>query len=234
MYHFSIRQNNLEPNAFGLDNIELKDGVFGKPLYELTGAEIEDIRNRLILERKRIVLYTVAVPYDRIELYREVFRKAMLLRIEHIKICLCTLADTGEETIQNLRAVLSHAEACGIPILFEPREKHPLFTYEWYGKIRTEWTGIVFDPLEYVKKKENPFLKVLYKNKYRHDVKVLRIHDGLYEGGVPTLPERGNGEIKECTSALLAFGFDGYFSLREYGVDLQEAYRAFLHMLTQM
>ena len=234
MYRFSIPQRELEENAFGIDNIELKDGAFGKLLCEMTPAEIEEVRNRLILGRKRIVLYTVTVPYDRLDLYREIFRKAMLLRIEHIKICLCVLTDTSEKTLESLKTIASYAEACSIPVLFEPRAKYPLFTYEWYGKYRTDWTGIVFDPLECVKEDKNPFLTVLYKNKYRHDVKFLRIHDGLYGGGEPTLPEMGNAEIKECTSALLAFGFDGYFSLREYGVDQKACLDAFLQMLTRM
>ncbi len=234
MYRFSIRQKDLGKNEFGIDNIELKDGVVGKPLYEMTPAEIEEVRNCLILNRKRIVLYTVAVTYDRLDLYKKIFRNAMLLRIENIKISLCVLSDTDEKTLENIKAIASYAEACSIPVLFEPRAKYPLFTYEWYGKYRTDWTGIVFDPLECVKENKNPFLTVLYKNKYRHDVKFLRIHDGLYGGGEPTLPELGNAEIKECTSALLAFGFDGYFSLWEYGVDQKECLDAFLGMLTRM
>lgn len=234
MYRFSIRQNGLDNNEFGIENLELKDGAFGKLLCELTPNEIEDIRNHLILSRKRIVLYTVTVPYDRLDLYREIFRRAMLLRIEYIKICLCVLKDNSEETLANLKKIASYAEASGIPVLFEPRAKYPLFSYEWYGRYKNDYTGIVFDPLEYVKAGQNPFLTVLYKNKYRHDVKFLRIHDGLYGSGEPTLPELGNGEIKECASALLAFGFDGYFSLREYGVDLKECYEAFLGTLTRL
>ncbi len=60
MFKYSIALQNKDEETYGIDNLELCDGVFGKPLYLLSWEEIEEIRNALIAKRQRIVLLILA------------------------------------------------------------------------------------------------------------------------------------------------------------------------------
>ncbi|MEG2939512.1 MAG: hypothetical protein RR829_04725, partial [Oscillospiraceae bacterium] len=148
----------------------------------------------------------------------------------------CTLECGHKTRIEQLREVVSIAEAFNIRVLFEGGGKYAFFDDEFYDSVKTDGTGLIFSPLRYVKEGKNPFLQVMYKSKCRDDIRVLRVNDGLYTGGVPTMIEEGNGEIKECASALLARGFDGYFSFKPYlpGVSVDAIVERFLTTLKEM
>ena len=121
-------------------------------------------------------------------------------------------------------------------MLLEGGGKHAFFDAACYRAIRGDNTGLIFNPLHYVEEGRNPFLSVMYKSKCRDDIRVLRVNDGLYEGGVPVMIEEGNAEIKECASSLLARGFDGYFSFRSYlpDVPVSQIIKRFLQTLCEM
>ena len=76
--------------------------------------------------------------------------------------------------------------------------------------------GLIFNPLEYAALKKHPFFHVFYNSKLKSQIKFLRVNDGLFVDGSPTLPGEGNAELKELTSALLARSFKGYFSFESY------------------
>lgn len=236
MFRFSMYlKQGMEP-CNNISDIEIKDGYFGASLCELTPNQLEDIREQLIHKMQRIVIYTLKMPLFETDQYIRAFRAAALLRIENIKICLCTLEGGREERIEELRGIIKIAEAFNLHVLFEGGGKHAFFDADFYKKIRAEKTGIIFNPLHYVKEGRNPFLNVMYRSKCRDDIRVLRINDGIYDGGVPTMIEKGNAEVKECVSALLSRGFDGYFSFKPYleDVPVEDVIAGFLNMLCKM
>ncbi len=216
MYHFSICPPKESAPTYGIANLELKDGCFGLPLSQLSGKRLELIRNKLIADRKRIVLYTLSMPLSEYESYLSAFRAAHLLRIEAVKLCLCTLREADGNTFRQLSRILELAEDSGIRVLWEPKAEYDFFTPESYKAVRTDWTGLIFNPAEFAKQRKKPFLDVLYKSKWKHDIAMIRINDWANEGSSPVLPGQGNAELKECVSALLAQNFDGYFSLIPY------------------
>lgn len=236
MVHFSMFLKQGMLPCKNISNIELKDGYFGTTLSELTANQLEDIRVNLIHKMQRIVIYTLKMPLCETEQYISAFRAAAFLRIENIKIALCTLEGGCEERIEELREVIKIAEAFNLHVLFEGGGKYAYFDALFYKKIKTMYTGLIFNPLRYVKEGRNPFLNVMYRSKCRDDIRVLRINDGLYDGGVPTMIEKGNAEVKECASALLARGFDGYFSFKPYlkDVPVEEIVERFLNTLCEM
>jgi len=214
MYQYSMQIASLDMDSFGISNIELVDGCFGTLLAELSGDQIEDIRLELIRSLRRIVLYTVSTPVSETAWYRHIFQNASMLGITHLKIDLSALStDTG------LAEVLRMAESYGIYVVFEPSVDHPIFTEEFYLSIRTEFTKIIYDPTAFVRYGKKPFLDVLYKCKWKDDVFFLRITDALFDSTRSVALEHGNGEIKECTSTLLARSFGGFFSFVPYRTD---------------
>jgi hypothetical protein len=90
----------------------------------------------------------------------------------------------------------------------------------FYRQIKSDNTGVIFNPLEYCRMKSHPFFHEFYNSKLKKEIKFLRINDGLFRDGSPSLPCEGNGEIKEMVSILLSMGFKGYFSLSPYFQDM--------------
>lgn len=233
MVQVSVRVPRIGPAPCGIKNIELKDGAFGKPLAELSPSALENMRCALIDHLERIVLYTVNTPLAEVEAYKKIFRNASFLGITHLKICLCTVNEG--KNLAALSEPLRMAEAYGIKLVFEPGGKYAFFDEAMYASVRTPDTGIIFNPYRYVCVQKNPFLKVLYKSKWKDEIAFLRVTDGLYDSGEPCPIETGNGEIKECVSILLARSFQGYFSFVPYlEAPIEETISRFQAMLTAL
>lgn len=205
MYNYSIELKDLNENNYGINNIELTDGVFGKELADMTGNEVEDIRRNLIETRRKIVLYTVKTPLSDYDRFVLIFRKAHLLNIDNIRLTSDITDEFGE--------IAELARAMDIKVIFDIT---PEFGFDDYKKIRTKHTGILYDPCAFLKAELNPFLKVLTKSKVKDDIVFLRFNDGLMITAEPTLPEEGNAEVKECASNLIARSYSGYFSITDY------------------
>ena len=236
MYRFSVELRAGEAPYSGIPNLEIADGFFGAPLAEMTPDQLEDVREELIGTMQRIVLYTLSIPFSDKAAYLRAFRACALLHVEYVKLDLAALRDVSEQTLEQLREVIAMAAALDLQVVFEPGGACACFDAACYGRLRADNTGLIFNPAAYVQEGRNPFLQVMYKNKYRNDIRMLRVNDALYDGAKPVLPGHGNAEVKECASALLARGFDGYFSLAAYLPDdaQQEVTEHFLQMLCEM
>ena len=234
MYNFSIEVCKNNCDNFGIKNLELCDGYFGAPLADMSPAQLEDARVSLIKSLSRVVLYTAQTPVSQYESYVKFFRNAHLIGAENVKLAYSAVEGAGEDEI---RRVIAIAEAFSIKVLFElEAENIEKFGFEQYAAVRSDATGLIFNPNEFVKLHKNPFLSVLYKTKYKDDVVILRVCDMLYDSCHPALPEKGNSEIKECASSLLSRSFKGYFSFGKYGEDISvsEVIDAFANALCNM
>ncbi len=234
MYRFSIALANQNDERHGISNLELTDGCFGAPLWELSPEQLEEIRDRLIYELSRVVLYTVSLPVREQEKYVRLLRAAHLLNVENLHLTYAAVEGASQEEIQ---AVIRMAEAFSIRVLFCIEAAHiEQFDFEAYRALRGENTGLIFDPSEFVRLHKCPFLSVLYKLKFKDDIVFLRVNDMLYDSLTPMLPEHGNSEIKECASNLLVRSFSGYFSFAKYGdeIDLSEVISAFCSALCNL
>jgi len=229
MFKYSIALNNLDAETYGIDNLELCDGVFGKPLHLLTGAETEEIRNRLIEKRQRIVLYTLDMPLSGLSEYADFFRRAHLLYIENVKLATAFAPEDSE----NLSQVIDMARGMGIRLLFEPTLENGL-SLEAYKTFRTAATGLVLSPVEFARQGKMPFRSVFYKSKVHGDVVFVRMQDGIM--GTDTLVplEEGNSEVKECLSLLLARSYDGYISVSDYCGNMEDTLRRLAEMLMRI
>ena len=209
-------------DTLGIKNIEIDKTCFGKALEEMTGADIVSAREILVDNLERIVLY-IAEGGLSDKACEELFVNAKALNVENISFK--AAPESGWEYAKKL------ARACGVVLLFET---YAGFDFEEYASLRDEYTGIIYNPLEYVKQGKGAYFAAFYKNKYKDDVKILRINDGLIANGKPCLPEHGNAEVRECVSTLLSRIYDGYFSVcavdGELSGALSETKRIFLEV----
>lgn len=221
-------------NKFLINNVEINDYIDGKNITELNGCEIEKIRNLLIQYNKKIVLLNCSTDINDYEYYKTAFRNAHMLGVENIKIGFCLNCDSCSDSnnnknhknsfhemlADNLKKIIRLGESYGIGVLIENNSALN-FTHDVeFTRICKDFElnniYLIFNPLEYVRLKEHPFFHIFYNSKLKNNILFLRVNDGLYIDGSPTLPGEGNGEIKEMTSAILARGFKGYFSFTPY------------------
>ncbi len=195
-----------------INNIELSD-IEGKSLEQCSGNEIEDIRNALIDSNKTIVLLNTSLPMTDAAAFNELFRKAHLLHVQNIRICL-----SGQD-VTDIDTILRMAVLWNIGIVFE--NHHTSFFKDnesmtaFLGSM-PEHAALIFNPMEFVALQKHPFFHVFYSSKLKNRVRFLRLNDSLYSTGESMPLAGGNGEIKELISILLSRSFEGYFSITPY------------------
>lgn len=233
MYRFSIAVDWKNPECHGITNLELTDGCFGAPLWQMDGNAIEDVRCALIRSLRRVALYVTDLHVSEYEKYVAFFRNAHMIQAENVLMTYDAIKGADDAAI---RKVLRVAEAFSVRVLFRIEAAHvEEFGFERYGALRSEGTGLFYDPCEFVKQGIQPFRGVLYKNRYKDDVVFLRVGDMLFDSHEPTALEKGHAQIKECASVLLIRSWKGYFSFAEYGgFAPKETIPAFCTALTEM
>ncbi len=200
MHKLSVYKSSLN-EKYDIKNIEIDEKYFGCALEDMTGADITDAREALIDALERVVLYTSEGGMDD-EKCEALFVNARLLNVEFVSMK--KAPKSGWEFAKKV------ARACKIMLLFET---YTGYDFEEYAALRDDNTGIIYNPYEYVKGGKGAYFAALYKNKFKNDVKILRINDGVIESGEAVLPEHGNGEVRECVSTLLSRIYSGYFSV---------------------
>ena len=99
MYRFSIASNKPR---YGISNLELADGCFGFPLCDMNGAQVEAIRNDLIHQLARVVLYSVEMPVTETERYIRFFRNVHLIQAENVLLTDSAIANATDSDIQSI------------------------------------------------------------------------------------------------------------------------------------
>ncbi len=226
MFKYSIAMKSMDDETYGISNLEVSDGIFGKPLYLLNGEETEEIRNLLITRRQKIVLYSVDMPLANQADYVKFFRRAHLLAIPYVKLT----TPFGAEDKENLDAVIDIARGMGIRLLFEPTAENEM-TFDSYREMRTPDTGMYLNPMEFVRQGKMPFRGNFYKAKVKDDVCFVRMIDGIMGTDTVVPLEEGNSEVKECLSVILARSFDGYLSIGRDYADMDDHFARLAKML---
>lgn len=230
MYNFSILvddgvagdlQSKIEIcSRLMIGNIEIYDSLYGSCIADCSGDQIENVRNLFIRNNKKIVLLNCSANVTDQEFYRRTFRKAHLLGIENIRVPTGKNDKPDAAFTQGLKSICEIGASYGIGILLENNSCSFLSTErdvsQFYEKVKNQYTGLIFNPLEYVRLKRHPFFHMFYNSRLKNDIKFLRVNDGLFSDGSPALPARGNAEIKELASILLSRSFKGYFSFCPY------------------
>lgn len=101
--------------------------------------------------------------------------------------------------------------AAGVPVLIENCGAPSSLYERMYAKY-PDAPGFAFNPGAFAAEGENPFLKVFYHGLLRKKMQLLYMEDRTRDGR-PTLPGRGNGEVKEILSMLRCRSFDGTVTL---------------------
>ena len=197
--------------TLGIKNIEIDKTYFGKGIEAMSGAELVAARESLIDNCECIILYTADAGMSDKEC-EELFVNARVLNIENISFK--GVPASGWDYAKKL------SRACNITLLFETYQG---YDFAEYASLRDENTGIIYNPLEYVKEGRGAYFAALYKNKFKDDVKILRINDGVIGADKPCLPEHGNAEVRECVSTLLSRCYEGWFSICAVDGDLSGA-----------
>lgn len=207
-------------DGFRMNNMEINDCIEGRKIVDMNGEELEEIRNILIDNNKKIVLMCCSEPVTNTGYYKALLRKAHMLKVENLKVCMEFKLPDEENPAAHLKNICRVGKSYGIGVLVENHSNTCLATdkqmAEVYKAIKQENTGIIFNPLEYAKEKKHPFFHEFYNSKMKNEVRFLRVTDGLFVDGSPTMPGEGNAEIKELASILLARGYRGYFSFVPY------------------
>ena len=188
-------------DTLGIRNIEIDNTYFGKGIEAMSGAELVAARESLIDGFEYIVLYTAEAGMSDKEC-EELFVNARALNVENISFK--GAPASGWDYAKKL------SRACNITLLFETYQG---YDFAEYAALRDENTGIIYNPLEYVKEGRGAYFAALYKNKFKDDVKILRINDGVIGEDKACLPEHGNAEVRECVSTLLSRCYEGWFSI---------------------
>lgn len=236
MYNFSIFvDDSIAPDLAGkiqlcgrlqLGNMEIGDKLEGQYIADMNGRQLEALRGQLIWNNKKLVLMNLTRPVSELEYYKRLFRKASILGVEYVNLVIGNEETDNESFIRDFAALCKTAEAYGLFLLIENRADGFLSDDKavaaFYGRIKTGNTGLIFNPLEYARIKSHPFFHEFYNSRLKNKIKFLRVNDGLFIDGRPTLPALGNGEIKELASILLSRGFKGYFSFTPYMEGMDE------------
>jgi len=203
-----------------IGNMEINDELDGNCIADFTGEQIENFRNLMIRNNKKIVLLNCSKPVTEQEYYKKILRKGHLLGVENINVMIGSNDKPDEAFVDGLKAVCKIGAAYGIRILLENSSRTFMSTdkaiSQVYEKVRNQYSGLIYNPLEYARLKSHPFFHMFYNSRLKNDIRFLRVNDGLFLDGNPVLPAKGNAEIKELASILLARGFKGYFSFITY------------------
>ncbi|MHB1190655.1 MAG: AAC(3) family N-acetyltransferase [Armatimonadota bacterium] len=99
-------------------------------------------------------------------------------------------------------------------VLTENRGATSELLRELYGKVENA-PRLAFNPASFAAVGEKPFLGVFYRGLLRKQTARFYIDDATFEGA-PTLPGRGNGEVKEIISMLRCRSYTGTMTLRSH------------------
>ena len=232
MYNFSIEIGKNNADSLGIKNIEVLDGHYGAPLSKMSPAEVEDVRTSLIKSLDKIVVYTAYESVKEYDSYVQFFRNAHLIGVENVKLDLAAIKGATDEEILEIVKI---GAAFSIKVLLDI-EEFENYGLEWYMSIKNDNSGIIYNPNALAKIGKGAFLQNLYKAKFKDDIVLVRVCDMIFEGQKPVLPEKGNAEIKEVASCLLARSYKGYFSFTKYGenISVPDVVAAFTNALCNM
>lgn len=234
MYHFSIELENVNSCTWGITNWEVKDGFFGAPLADMTPDQAEDARDLLIRKLSRVVLYTTDLPAADYAAFVRFFRNAHIIGAENVKLSWLSVAGVSDAQLQKIIAI---GASFSIGVLFEPEAEHmDELGLERYGVLRSDNTGLVYNPNEFLKAGIRPYTNVLSKTKFAPDIRFLRVRDMNGQTFAPAALKKGNSEIKECASKLLTRTYRGYFSFGAYSdqIPVEQVIRDFAETLCAM
>ena len=205
--------------SLGIHNIEIKDIIDGERLDRMSGEAVERIRDLLIDYNMRVVLISTGIdPQDR-EALKLLFRKALTLDAEAVKLDV----KAGDDTA----FVRRMAQSFGIKLYVENRADGPYPDETALLAAAREGMRIIFNPLEIVKTERHPFFHAYYASRIKNDIGFLRICDGLYRTHEAVPLGHGCAEVKELTSIIQCRTYEGYFSFIPYMPDMDlDAYRA--------
>ncbi len=238
MYKFSIDPSNYLAPSFenklnmcdrlGCQYVEIWDRIKGRHLTDMSDGEIRDMRNLLIDYGKNISLLTCTAPLSDEEKFDRLLRVAHTLHVKAIKLSADRYSDKNTFSTDVSRCAES-ARKYGLPVCIE--NKHSSILSDL--KSITPQIATILNPFEYILVSENPLAHKLNNTLF------LRVNDGLSSEKEPTMPGKGNGEIKELASRLLENSFDVFFSFTDYfgtmcWADLMEYTSAFRDMLKSM
>ena len=204
--------------SLGIHNIEIKDIIDGERLDRMSGEAVELIRDLLIDYNMRVVLISTGIdPQDR-EALKLLFRKALTLDAEAVKLDV----KAGDDTA----FVRRMAQSFGIKLYVENRADGPFPDETALLAAAREGMRIIFNPLEIVKTERHPFFHAYYASRIKNDIGFLRICDGLYRTHEAVPLGHGCAEVKELTSIIQCRTYEGYFSFIPYMPDMDlDAYR---------
>jgi len=220
MYNFSIEVSDNIAVKFdeklkvstelGINNIETSDVIDGVSVCDMSGEQLEKVRDALIDYGKRIVLMTYSGDISDKSRLNLLFRRALVLNVKGIKIVFKEGSDTSYAN--------SLSKSYGIPILVENDSKSFVKDEKVMHELVKDNTqlSLIFNPFEFVCTQRHPFFHVYYTSKIKNNISFLRITDGLYTVHEPIMLHHGCAEVKELASIMLSRSYDGYFSFTPY------------------
>ena len=104
----------------------------------------------------------------------------------------------------------------GIAIRLENVREKSIQCVERIKSVREKNVSFAFNPAHFAAAGEKPFLRVYVRGPLKRCLTQLYVNDATL-AGEPSLPGRGNAEIKEMISILRCSSFDGPMTLKSVG-----------------
>lgn len=208
--------------AAGIDVVEL-DELGGTPLAELTRPAILDAVAALRAAGCVVSGLRSRTPPESATVILDTARAAGVGRL------VLPLTD-------NPRPIADAAAVAGIEVSYHNQGMTSLQVFELLDALRADGreAHLAFDPVEFVREGEKPFLTSL-RNRLKRHTDQLDLQDATF-AGEPTRLGAGNGEVKELVSILRCSSFAGTVclgpatgavaDLRQTAIDIEQMLQA--------
>ena len=241
MYNYSLVAGQVTGNTLaekiefaaqcGICNIELQNNFL--KLDESASALIHAYRNLLIETGAKILVYEAGSVLNNRPSAELLFAQAMQLSVGMVKI------QPEQLTGDSLTYVEQIAAAYGIDLVIENERNTFALSAELEVFLgQHDAFGLIVNPMEFVSLRRHPFFHEFYKSRLKSKVKVIRVADAYFDDGAPAMPGKGDGELKELVSMMLARSFNGYFSFIVNNIDdlstVKKSIEMFRHLLMEM
>ena len=177
---------------YGIEYVELFH-IQGQELFELAPAEIDHIFNRLKTAGKKVSGIKISNGN----------RFGSIIKIAEEHDVAAVIMPMNQNWIEGLPPVNNEVQIVLENINQLASETCPILKQGF---------GLAFNPSNFARVKEKPFLQSLTLGRLKKFIRQLYINDGTFAGASTSLAG-GNAEIKELISILRWSGFDGYFVL---------------------
>ena len=218
-------------NQLGITHIEFRS-AWDVNVLDLSDAQLEDVRS--ILAEHHLAVSSIGSPIGKINIeddfadhvvrMQRALVVAQKLDAPYIRVFSFFLrpdqlpADHRDEVIRRMRVLAEMAGAAGVVLLHENEKEIfgdiPERVLDIVESVNLPSLKLAWDAANFVQVGVTPFTQA-YPMLRPHTV-YIQIKDALLDSGEVVPAGEGDGQLPQTISALLADGYDGFFSMEPH------------------